>query len=198
MNVDALSALAGIAVSMTWAPGPNNAMLGASGANYGWRRSVPHAMGVAIGFPAMLIVVAVGVERLLREFPLIVNTLAWIGLAMMIWFAWRIATAGRTHESSRHKPLTFLQAVAFQWANPKAWALALYVAASYAVGEDSVTNMLLAAGAFLLSGLASSHAWALFGAGIGKALGHGWRLRTFNVALALMLVSSAAWLMLGS
>ncbi len=113
-------ALTGIAVSMTWTPGPNNAMLAASGANYGWRRSVPHAMGVAVGFPIMLILVSMGLERLLREHPVIVKTLGWIGLTMIAWFAWRIATAVGTNESARGSPLTFMQASAFQWVNPKA------------------------------------------------------------------------------
>ena len=197
VNPESFTALTGIAVSMTWAPGPNNAMLSASGANYGWRRSVPHAMGVAVGFPIMLILVAMGLERLLREFPLIVKALGWIGLAMMVWFAWHIASAGGTRESARGRPLTFLQAVAFQWVNPKAWALAVYITASYAIGEAAISNTLLAAGVFLVSGFASSHTWAVFGAGIGKALNHGWRLCAFNMAMALMLVSSAAWLMLG-
>ena len=58
MNTDAIAALAGLAVAMTWTPGPNNVMLAASGANFGWRRTVPHAMGVSFGFPVMLFIIA--------------------------------------------------------------------------------------------------------------------------------------------
>ena len=197
MDPETLAALAGIAVSMTWAPGPNNAMLSASGANYGWRRSVPHVTGVAVGFPVMLILVASGLERVLQTFPFVVEMLGWAGLAMMVWFAWRIATANASRESARSRPLTFLEATAFQWVNPKAWAVAIYLTAGYAIGESALSNILLAAGVFLVSGLASSHTWAVFGAGIGKALDRGWRLRAFNVAMAAMLMSSAVWLMLG-
>ncbi len=197
MDPETLAALAGIAVSMTWAPGPNNAMLSASGANYGWRRSVPHVTGVAVGFPVMLILVASGLERVLQTFPFVVEMLGWAGLAMMVWFAWRIATANASRESARGRPLTFLEATAFQWVNPKAWAVAIYLTAGYAIGESALSNILLAAGVFLVSGLASSHTWAVFGAGIGKALDRGWRLRAFNVAMAAMLMSSAVWLMLG-
>ena len=196
MNPDALTALAGIAVSMTWTPGPNNAMLSASGANYGWRRSVPHVTGVAVGFPIMLFLVALGLGRVLGAFPSIVEVLSWVGFAMLGWFAWRIATAGAARESARGRPLTFLEAIAFQWVNPKAWALAIYLTASYATGETALSNTVLAAGVFLLSGLASSHTWTIFGAGIGKALNRGWRLRAFNIAMALLLLGSAVWLML--
>ena len=73
MSLESLPALTAIAVSMTWAPGPNNAMLSASGANFGWRRSVPHAMGVAVGFPVMLILVASGLARVLDPFPIVVR-----------------------------------------------------------------------------------------------------------------------------
>ena len=197
MDPETLTALAGIAVSMTWAPGPNNAMLSASGANYGWRRSVPHVTGVAVGFPVMLVLVASGLEHVLQAFPFAVEILGWAGFAMMVWFAWRIATANASRESARSRPLTFFEATAFQWVNPKAWAVAIYLTAGYAIGESALSNVLLAAGVFLVSGLASSHTWAVFGAGIGKALDRGWRLRAFNVAMAAMLMSSAVWLMLG-
>ena len=196
MNPETLAALAGIAVSMTWTPGPNNAMLSASGASFGWRRSVPHAMGVAVGFPVMLILVAIGLERLLREHAFVLDALSWIGLAVMVWFAWRIAMAGGTRQASRSSPLTFLQAVAFQWVNPKAWALAVYLTASYATGDAAAPNTLVAAVVFLASGFASSHSWVMFGAAIGRALDHGWRLRAFNAAMALILLSSAVWLVL--
>ena len=198
IHPETVTALAGIAVSMTWTPGPNNAMLSASGANYGWRRSVPHVMGVTFGFPIMLILVALGLERLLRSFPIIVTALGWVGFGMMAWFAWRIATADATGEGTRGRPLTFLQAIAFQWVNPKAWALAFYITAGYAIGETALANTLLAAGVFLVSGLASSSTWAVFGAAIGMVLKRGWRLRAFNAAMALTLLASAAWLLLGS
>ena len=198
MSLEALPALAGIAVSMTWTPGPNNAMLSASGANYGWRRSMPHVMGVAIGFPVMLIVVAFGLVRVLDAFPIVVEVLRWIGLGMLAWFAWRIATAVGTGQNTQGEPLTFIEAIAFQWVNPKAWGLAIYVTAGYAVGDSAVFNTILAAIAFMLSAFASSFTWAMFGAGIGKALKRGWRLRAFNLTLAAVLLASGVSLMLGS
>ena len=197
MTFEALTALAGIAISMTWTPGPNNAMLSASGANYGWRRCMPHALGVTVGFPIMLILVALGLERALAQFPTIMEVLSWIGFAMIIWFAYRIATASSAGDRSRGRPLTFLEAVAFQWVNPKAWTLAIYLTASYGTGEAAFGNIPLAAGMFLVSGFASSLTWAVFGAGIGTVLNRGWHLRAFNAAMALLLMSSAMWFMLG-
>lgn len=197
MSLESLPALASIAVSLTWTPGPNNAMLSASGANYGWRRSLGHIMGVAFGFPLMLIAVAFGLIRVLERFPVVVEVLSWIGFAMLTWIAWRIATAAGPGRAARGKPLTFPEAVAFQWVNPKAWALAIYVTAGFAGGTIVVSNILVAAGLFFFSGLASSFAWAAVGEGIGTVLRSGWRLRAFNLTMAALLMAGGVWLMVG-
>ncbi len=194
MDFDALAALAGLAVAMTWTPGPNNMMLAASGANFGWRRTVPHAMGVSFGFPVMLFVVAMGLGRLFAAEPRIAEALAWVGLAAMLWFAWRIATADAGRGERRSRPLSFLEAGAFQWINPKAWTFAVLVTASYISGPAAVEPALLAALVFLLSGLGSSQAWTVFGTGVGRLLGTGWRLRAFNLTMAALLAASAVWL----
>ena len=196
MNLEDLAALSGIALALTCGPGPNNAMLSASGANYGWRPSVPHAMGVTVGFPLMILAIAMGLERSLGAFPRIVEVLGWVGFAMILWYAWRIATAGGTGEQVKNRPLTFMQAIAFQWVNPKAWALSVYITATYTVSESAGMNTLLVIVVFLVAGFVSSHGWVVFGAGIGKWLTRGWRLRAFNCAMALTLVASAIWLTL--
>lgn len=198
MQSEVLVPLVGVAVSMTWTPGPNNAMLSSSGATYGWHRSVPHAMGVTVGFPLMLILVAAGVGHALGAIPAILQTLKWLGLAVILVFAWRIATAETSTAARRHRPLTFLQAVGFQWVNPKAWVLAMYLTATYASGKDAGRVVLLAAAVFAVSGLLSSLGWAIFGAGVGKLLRHGWRLRAFNLAMALVLLASAIGLTMRS
>lgn len=198
MDGELLAALAGLAVSMTWTPGPNNMMLAASGATFGWRRTVPHALGVALGFPVMLFLVAMGLGRVFAAQALLAAALGWAGFAAMLWFAWRIATADPARAESRARPLSFVEASAFQWVNPKAWAFAVLVAATYATGPDALRGALLAALVFLLSGLGSSQAWAVFGTGVGRLLGTGRRLRAFNIAMAALLVASAIWLLLES
>ncbi len=196
MHSEVLASLVGIAVSMTWSPGPNNAMLTASGATYGWHRSVPHAIGVAVGFPVMLILVAIGIGKLLETVPSILQVLRWMGFAVMLWFAWRIASADPSSDRKRGKPLTFVEAIGFQWVNPKAWVLAIYMTASYATGENALSITLLAAAVFAVSGLSSSLGWAIFGSGIGRALKDRWRLRAFNIAMAMILLLSTTRLMM--
>ena len=199
MDADSLAALAGIAVAMTWTPGPNNVMLAASGANFGWRRTVPHAMGVSFGFPLMLFVVAMGLGRVFAAEPRIALALGWLGLVVILWFAWRVAMADPAHAERRSRPLSFLEAGAFQWVNPKAWTFAVLVTATYIAGPPTgapaMEAALVAASVFLLSGLGSSQAWAVFGTGLGRLLGRGWRLRAFNLAMGALLAASAVWLL---
>lgn len=196
MDLDTVIVLAGIAVSMTWTPGPNNMMLAASGANFGWGRTLPHAMGVAFGFPVMLVLVSLGLGPIFQADPLIGELLGWMGCAAMLWFAWKIATAEAANAQSTARPLTFVQACAFQWVNPKAWVFAIYVAANFASGASVALNIAVAALVFLLSGLGSSQSWTIFGAWMGQMLGRGWRLRTFNIVMAALLVGCAVWLLL--
>jgi threonine/homoserine/homoserine lactone efflux protein len=196
MDWDGALTLLGIAVSMTWTPGPNNAMLTASGANFGWRRTIPHMMGVAFGLPIMLFVVSLGLGQVFEAEPLIGEVLGWIGFAAVLWFAWRIANAGKARAEKRSRPLTFVEAAGFQWVNPKAWTFVIWVVAGYVSPERIIADTLVACGAFLLSGLGSTQVWTLFGVGIGKVLGSGWRLRAFNIAMALLLVASGVWLMI--
>ena len=193
MDPQTLIALAGVAASMTWTPGPNNMMLAASGANYGWRRTLPHSLGVSIGFPVMLIAVATGLGQVFDAEPRLARWLGWAGLAVILWFAWRIATADPARAGRRGRPLSFLEASAFQWVNPKAWTFAIWTTASFASGFHAAV---IAAGVFLLSGLGSSQAWVVFGTAMGRLLGTGLRLRVFNVAMAALLAGSAVVLTL--
>lgn len=196
METATLAALAGFAFAATWTPGPNNMMLAASGATFGWRATLPHAMGVAVGFPVMLFAIALGLGELFRRSPEFRTGLAWAGMAVMLWLAWRIATAGPARGGRRARPLTFLEASAFQWINPKAWVMAIGTAATYASGAAPVVEAGIAAGVFTVSGLTSAHGWAGFGAALGRILGAGWRLRAFNAAMGGLLALSAVWLVL--
>ena len=199
MSLDAVLALAAIALTMTWTPGPNNVMLTASGANFGLMRTLPHAMGVAFGFPVMLFLVSLGLGGIFATWPAVADVLSWLGFVAMVWFSWKIATApvepGRTAPASGARPLSIWQAMAFQWVNPKAWTFAIWIAASHAAGADALLAMTIAAGVFLVSGLGSSVVWSAFGAMIGQLLGQGPQLRMFNWAMAGLLMGSAIWLM---
>lgn len=196
MEPQILLALTGFAFASTWTPGPNNMMLAASGATFGWRPTVPHAMGVALGFPLMVFLIALGLGEVFQHSQALRTGLTWGGFAVMLYLAWRIATAGAAKARHRARPLRFHEAVAFQWINPKGWVLAIAVAATYAHGDDPFGEAAIIAAAFAVAGLTSSQTWAAFGAGIGRMLGTGARLRAFNVTMGVLLAACALWLVL--
>ncbi|MFT7028257.1 MAG: threonine/homoserine/homoserine lactone efflux protein [Paracoccaceae bacterium] len=185
--LDTLGPLAAFALAGTWTPGPNNAMLAASGANFGFRRTAPHFLGVSLGLGAMCLALGLGLGEVFRHSALLRETLRWVGAAAMLWIAWKIARAaapGKGRVGAR--PLTFLQAAGFQWINPKAWLMSLGVLAQFATGAAPLVEATVIAGVFTVSGLTSSPCWTLFGRQAARWLGEGPRLRAFNLTMAAM------------
>lgn len=188
MNTDLLLALAGFAFVTSATPGPNNMMLMASGANFGLRRTLPHMLGVSLGFGVMVVLLGLGVDRLIATTPGLAQALKWLSLIYMLWLAWKIASAGGpATQRAGARPLTFLQAAAFQWVNPKAWAMALGALSAYAAG---VGGALVVGAVFVMVNLPTVSIWAAMGQGLRSLLATPVRLRLFNVTMALLLIAS--------
>ncbi len=196
VDVAWLLSAAGFALAMSATPGPNNTMLAASGANFGMARSVPHILGVTVGFPVMFLGVALGLGGAFNAYPAAYGVLRWVGAAYLLWLAWRIATArpGAKAASGRARPLHFLEAALFQWANPKAWLAAVSGVAAYATesGRISSAQVLVLAGLFLLVTLPCITMWTSLGAGTARLLRNDRQMRAFNIGMAALLVASVA------
>jgi threonine/homoserine/homoserine lactone efflux protein len=174
----------------TITPGPNNLMLMASGVNWGLRRSVPHLAGVSLGVVAMVLVLGAGLAQVFLRYPAVGVALKVASLGYMLWLAWRIATAGAPEgDGAGGRPLSFLQAAAFQWVNPKVWAMSLTGISVYS-GGGGITGILPVALAFLMVGPPSNVAWVVMGRALRRALADPVVLRRFNLAMALLLVAS--------
>ena len=182
----------GFAVAASATPGPNNAMVAASGATFGFARSVPHILGIVVGYPVMLILLALGAGDLFRAVPVLHVVLKWVGAAYLIWLAVRIALARPMTEPGRARaaPLSFVQAALFQWVNPKAWMMAVGSIATF-TQPASVTRDSLALGAiFIVAALPAVSFWTLTGVGAARLLQTPGRLRAFNYAMAALLLVS--------
>jgi len=183
-----------LATSVT--PGPNNIMLTASGANFGFRRTVPHMLGVVLGFTIMVATIGLGLSEIFERFPLIHQLLRYGGAAYLLYLAYRIAAAAPAMPDAARpaaRPLTFVQAALFQWVNPKGWMMAVGAISTYttAAGDLMVESVLIAL-IFGAIGLPSVALWAALGVAIGRLLQTRWALRAFNIAMALLLVASLA------
>jgi threonine/homoserine/homoserine lactone efflux protein len=195
MNQTTLLALSAFALVSSITPGPNNLMLMSSGANFGLRRTVPHALGVGIGFTLMIVLVGVGLMGLFDLFPILNTVLKVVSVAYLLWLAWKIANAAApdTAGSASGKPMTFVQAMLFQWVNPKAWSMALTAIALYAP-DRNLAAVLLVAVVFGIINLPSTSLWAVMGQVLRGWLSSPARLRAFNWTMAALLVGSLALL----
>jgi threonine/homoserine/homoserine lactone efflux protein len=190
MTADMLVALTGFAFVTSWTPGPNTTMLAASGANYGLRRTLPHILGITLGFPAMFFLAALGLGGVMRALPALEQLLRWAGAAVLLWLAWRIGTARRGPDGgSDGRPMSLLGAAAFQWINPKAWMIAAGVVSQHAGAAASLADAAAIAALFLVVTGWSCVGWAAFGAAIGRVLSTPARLRLFNAAMGLLLAA---------
>ncbi|WP_374428345.1 LysE family translocator [Tabrizicola sp.] len=190
MTYDLFLALLGFAFVTSVTPGPNNMMLLASGVNFGFRRTVPHMLGISMGHALMVFLVGLGLAGVFTAWPLALTVLKVASVAYMLWLAWKIAHAGAPGEGRvKPQPMTFLQAAAFQWVNPKAWAMALGAVSAYVV-EPSVWAYAAVAGAFALVNLPSVSVWAGMGQAVRRWLEGPGRLKAFNWTMAGLLVLS--------
>lgn len=190
MTYEIFIALLGFAFVTSVTPGPNNMMLLASGVNFGFRRTVPHMLGISVGHSVMVFLVGLGVAGAFKAWPPALMLLKVASVAYMLWLAWKIAQSGAPGEGrAAARPMTFLQAAAFQWVNPKAWAMALGAVAAY-VPAPSVWAYAAVAGVFAAVNLPSVSVWAAAGQAVRRWLQVPARLRAFNWGMAGLLVLS--------
>ncbi|WP_076533248.1 LysE family translocator [Roseovarius nanhaiticus] len=192
MTLDIFMALVAFCFVGVITPGPNNLMLMASGANFGFRRTVPHMFGIGIGMPVLTLLVGIGVIRIFEAFPVVQTVLTVISVCYLLFLAWKIANAAPPPQAGAEaagKPLTFLQAAAFQWVNPKAWFMALSAITLYAGGREP-TAILWVAGAYCAVSSISTTSWTALGQQMRRFLGTPGRLRTFNWTMAALLVAT--------
>jgi threonine/homoserine/homoserine lactone efflux protein len=180
------------ALSSTLTPGPNTILVTASGATFGFRRTIPHMLGILFGFPVMMVAVGLGLGALFESHPAVHATLRWAGAAYLLFLAWKIATARASEASgARSSPLSFLQAAAFQWVNPKAWVMSISAVTTFtSVGGDTRRETLVIAAIFALVTLPAIPAWTLFGVAVSRLLRSERALRIFNATMAGLLVAS--------
>ncbi|MCG8564846.1 MAG: LysE family translocator [Desulfobacterales bacterium] len=179
-------------LSATITPGPNNVMLMASGMNFGIRRSIPHLLGVCLGFTIMVILVGSGLGFIFEQSRAFHETIKIIGVLYLLYLAWRIANSAPTSlEGGKSRPLNFMEAALFQWVNPKAWIMASGAVAAFTTAGSAIQLqvMVIALGFFSVS-FPCAGTWLCFGVGLKKLFASPGLQRTVNRAMALLLVAS--------
>lgn len=183
---------------MSITPGPNNVMLTASGANFGFRRTLPHMLGIPLGFAFQTLLVCLGLGALFARVPHLQDTLAWVGAAYLIYLAWRLLGAGAVGRSHSARPLTFIESVLFQFVNPKAWVMAITIATLFLPKGGSVALALVVMAAIMVGvNLCCITLWAGFGSAMRCFLDHAARRTVFNATMAALLAATAVMMVVG-
>jgi threonine/homoserine/homoserine lactone efflux protein len=193
MPTEMLLALMSYAFVMSITPGPNNVLLLASGVNFGFRRTIPHMVGISCGVVVMLLIVGLGVGQLLTANATVYLGLRVLSVVYLLWLAWKIANSGPVStagDNQAGQPMTFFQGALFQWVNPKAWAMALTATTAFTVPGNYQQSLVIMALVFGLVNVPSVGTWAGFGVILRSFLQNPRTLRLFNVTMALLLVAS--------
>jgi threonine/homoserine/homoserine lactone efflux protein len=177
---------------MSITPGPNNVMLTASGATFGFRRTVPHILGIGTGFTVQLLAVCAGLAAVFARWPALQEVLGWVGAAYLVYLGWHMLGRRDSEARSSARPMSFVQAALFQFLNPKAWVMSLTSATLFLPHELGV----LASGAYMALvmegvGIPCMSVWALFGSSLRGVLGQPRGRLVFNVTMALALAVTA-------
>lgn len=188
-------ALASYMGVMSITPGPNNIMLTASGVNFGFRRSLPHMLGISVGCAVQLLLCAALYGAIAERLGEVRPWLAVIGCGYLFWLSVQLARAGAPERREAAQPMSFVAAALFQWVNPKAWVMVLNACVLF-LPRDSHASTLAAMALLSMSvNLPCIAVWAWGGDQLRHWLQQAWALRLFNLAMAVLLAGTAVWML---
>ena len=192
MSHSLLIAFVMFATVMFFTPGPNNIMLLSSGLTYGFRPTIPHIMGITIGFAFMVGAVGLGLGTIFITYPVLQTILKYAGVAYLIYLAAAIAMSDPVTpgQDNQRGPMTFWGAALFQWVNVKGWVMVIGTITAYAAIAAYPWNIAIQVGSSLLLGVVSCSAWALFGSALRPVLTSEGAVRAFNIVMAALLLAS--------
>lgn len=187
-------------ISCSVTPGPNNIMIMSSGLNYGVRASMQHLFGICFGFVLMMLIVGLGLGSVFQSFPVIAEIIKYAGMLYLLYLAWKIASSSLQLDSvPSRQPMGFVQAMIFQWVNPKAWVMIASSISAYASEAfpslSSEGQVLMITLIFFVVGSPCVAIWLFFGAALKRVLKNPVAQKRFNIAMAVLLVISVAWVM---
>ena len=181
-------------------PGPNNIMLTASGKNFGYIKSIPHMLGVVLGFLSLIIVFGLGLTVIFSKYPIIQFVLRVVGSIYLLYLSYRIYTSVNTEDLSKSKPITFMESSLFQYVNPKGVMMAITTISIY---TDHINfkyinsfneGMIYILIAFTISNLIAVITWTSVGVFIGQFIKSARGIKIFNALMAFFLVLTIIWI----
>jgi len=195
--VEQIAALVGFSIIAAGTPGPNNILLWASGAAFGFRRTLPHVVGTAVGIGALTLAVAAGLSVIITSVPGVAVAMKIAGSLYLLYLAWRVAGAGALSDRSIANPLGVGQAAAFQVINPKSWIFALGAVTTFRPATlPALSGTVLVTITMILVIIPTAALWAAGGGAISALIRDDRIRRAINLTLALILAATvvSVWL----
>jgi len=188
ISLELILAVALFAFVTSVTPGPNNIMLTASGANFGFKRTLPHIAGIITGMGLLNVSVGLGLGALFTQFPVLQQVLRVVGSAYLLWLAYKLLSfSAISDKKAEGKPFSLVQAAAFQYINPKAWIMVISANASFSLmGDGYWWSVLMITTIYAVVGTPSIMVWAGFGQYMRQFLGQQNILRLFNITMAVL------------
>ena len=181
-------------------PGPNNIMLTASGKNFGYVKTIPHMLGVVLGFLSLIIVFGLGLTVIFTKYPIIQFILRIVGSIYLLYLSYRIYTSVNTEDLSKSKPITFMESSLFQYVNPKGVMMAITTISIYTdhINFKFISSfnegMIYILIAFTISNIIAVITWTSVGVFIGQFIKSARGIKLFNVLMAFLLVLTIIWI----
>lgn len=191
MNLSIVAAFLMLTIPAFLTPGPNNLMLMASGAKFGVRRTIPHAVGINLGFPFMVFVVGLGLGEIFALYPMVKVVMKYLAAGYFLWMAWNLLGLKIGEKKGAARPLHFHEAALFQWVNPKAWVMAVsFVAAFVGAGDGRLLSLTLLSLGCVVTGPFFSALWMVSGQQLQTFLRRTGGEKYLGAILALLMLSA--------
>ena len=197
INFALFSALAIFYFTMFITPGPNNAMLTASGMKFGFVKTLPHAIGIPIGHIFQIGLTCFGLANLFLIYPQIQFYMKILCFLYMIYLSWKMLGSFSVVKKETGKPLKFYEASLFQFINPKAWSIAVTVASGFFPTEENIfIGVMFVVITAAIINLPTCSLWALFGSGLRKFINDTKIKKIIEYLLALLLILTGLFILL--
>jgi len=196
MELSLLLAISLFAFVMSVTPGPNNIMLLASGAQFGYQKTLPHVFGILVGIAFLLASILLGLGAVIERYPAFYDLLKVLGSVYLFWLAWKITTASTeptliNNDQAKTKPMSLFGAACFQFVNPKAWAMYVGSISTFTLsGDQYIESGLWIMLCFAVNGFIAISLWAYLGVGIAQRLTTTKRKKRFNYTMGAMTVAT--------
>ena len=174
-----------------YTPGPNNIVASYSGFNFGVKKTIPHILGVALGFTSLVFFLTVGLINVFKLFPLIQVIIKYLGTLFLLYLAYKIAFSKSSTDTKKDNPVKFIETFMFQYLNPKGVMVAIVVVSTYVdLGENYLNHATQVVLLALIFSSTSITLWTFIGKFLRKFATNEKFINIFNYVMSILLLAS--------